>query len=110
MGPDSGVGDTVSQAWQVADGLLDALLVPMSAKRTWPSPPGPKATRVVRTCVHAAHVACHRYVPRTCETAAMTIWLPDPHRRGATTARRSARTWLSFRAELVEGRGERFWP
>src|SRR6266508_2837422 len=40
----------------------------------------------------------------------MTTWTPDPHRRGASTTRRSARTWLSLRVELVEGRGELFWP
>ena len=41
-----------------------------------------------------------------CETAVMTTWLPDPHRR----RRGGRRTWLSLRVELVEGRGERFWP
>jgi Plasmid pRiA4b ORF-3-like protein len=40
----------------------------------------------------------------------MTTWAPDPHRRSATPARRRARNWLSLRIELVEGRGERFWP
>jgi hypothetical protein len=40
----------------------------------------------------------------------MTTWAPDPHRRGATAARRGGRSWLSIRVELVEGRGERFWP
>jgi len=40
----------------------------------------------------------------------MTTWAADPHRRGATTARRRGRSWLSIRVELVEGRGERFWP
>jgi Plasmid pRiA4b ORF-3-like protein len=40
----------------------------------------------------------------------MTTWAPDPHRRGVTAARRRGRSWLSLRVELVEGRGERFWP
>jgi hypothetical protein len=52
-----------------------------------------------------------RRVPRTCQTAAMTTWAADPGRRGATAARRRrARSWLSIRVELVEGRGERLWP
>jgi hypothetical protein len=40
----------------------------------------------------------------------MTTCAPDPHRRGVTAARRRGRGWLSLRVELVEGRGERFWP
>jgi Plasmid pRiA4b ORF-3-like protein len=64
----------------------------------------------VRKCVHAAQWRSPWQAPRTCETLAVTTWAPDPHRRGATIARRRARSWLSVRVELVEGRGERFWP
>jgi Plasmid pRiA4b ORF-3-like protein len=39
----------------------------------------------------------------------MTTWAPDPH-RGATAVRHRGRSWLSLRVELVQGRGERFWP
>jgi hypothetical protein len=40
----------------------------------------------------------------------MSTWAPNPRRRRDSTARRGERIWLSVSIELVEGRGERFWP
>jgi hypothetical protein len=40
----------------------------------------------------------------------MTTWAPNPRLRRDSTARRGERSWLSVGIELVEGRGERFWP